>query len=167
MQSDRACMSVVEPALNAEKEKETKEKRAIVTAAVTFATGGLGGIYGGLNGALGGGIAGLAGGIIGSNLIFRDHNTVTQWDDIYENEADEQSLHYMIDQGYDVREAPRLYARLGGILPRATASAPLHGLEETRMKARNRAYSDCASATPLRPSGIFKLKVGGPTGIEW
>src|SRR5580700_4092480 len=41
-------MSVLEPALNAEKEKETKEKRAIATAAVTFATGGLGGIFGGL-----------------------------------------------------------------------------------------------------------------------
>jgi len=105
-------MSIVEPALNAEKEKETKEKRAIVTAAVTFATGGLGGVYGGLNGAIGRRHRRAGGGIIGSNLIFRDHNTVTQWDDIYENEADEQSLHYMIDQGYDVREAPRLYARL-------------------------------------------------------
>ena len=82
-------MSILEPALNAEKEKETKEKRAIATAAVTFATGGLGGIFGGLNGAIGGGVAGLAGGLIGSSLIFRDHNTVTEWDDIYENEADE------------------------------------------------------------------------------
>ena len=79
---------------------------------MTFATGGLGGIFGGFNGAVGGGIAGLAGGILGSNLIFRDHNTVTEWDDIYENEADEESLHYMLAQGYDVREAPRLYARL-------------------------------------------------------
>ena len=72
-------MSVLEPALNEEKEKETKEKRAIVGAAATFATGGLGGVYGGLSGAIGGGIAGLAAGIVGSNLIFRDHNTVTEW----------------------------------------------------------------------------------------
>ena len=117
-------MSVLEPALNEEKEKETKEKRAIVGAAVTFATAGLGGVYGGLSGAIGGGIAGLAAGIVGSNLIFRDHNTVTEWADIYENEADEESLHYMLAQGYDVREAPRLYARLQSEAARRSAHRP-------------------------------------------
>jgi len=43
-------------------------------------------------------IIGLAGGLASGNLIFRDHNTVTEWGDIYENEADEASLHYMLDQ---------------------------------------------------------------------
>jgi len=156
-------MSIVEPALNAEKEKETKEKRAIVTAAVTFATGGLGGVYGGLNGAIGGGIAGLAGGIIGSNLIFRDHNTVTQWDDIYENEADEQSLHYMIDQGYDVREAPRLYARLQTLATRDPRIGLGFMAKETRMKART-AHIQTVLSGDFKTVWEAKLKAGGLTG---
>jgi hypothetical protein len=156
-------MSVLEPALNEEKEKETKEKRAIVGAAMTFATAGLGGIYGGLNGAIGGGIAGLAAGIVGSNLIFRDHDTVTEWADIYENEADEQSLHYMLDQGYDVREAPRLYARLQA----AAAHDPRIGLgfiaKDTRMKART-AHIQTVLSGDFKTAWEAKLKAGGLTG---
>jgi hypothetical protein len=156
-------MSVLEPALNEEKEKETKEKRAIVGAAVTFATAGLGGIYGGLSGALGGGIAGLAAGIVGSNLIFRDHNTVTEWADIYENEADEESLHYMLAQGYDVREAPRLYARLEA----EAAHDPRIGLgfmaKSTRMKART-AHIQTVLSGDFKTQWEAKLKAGGLTG---
>ena len=129
-------MQIIETALNEEKEKETKEKRAVFGAVTTLATGGLGGLAGGWNGAAAGALIGLAGGIASSNLIIRDHNTVTQWGDIYENEADEASLHYMLDQGYDVREAPRLYARL----QTAATRDPRIGLgfmaKETRMKAR-------------------------------
>jgi hypothetical protein len=156
-------MSVLEPALNAEKEKETKEKRAIVGAAVTFATGGIGGVMGGWNGAIVGGLSGLAGGLLGSNLIFRDHNTVTQWDDVYENEADEESLHYMLAQGYDVREAPRLYARLQA----AAARDPRIGLgfmaKEARMKART-AHIQTVLSGDFKPQWEAKLKAGGLTG---
>jgi hypothetical protein len=156
-------MSVIEPALNAEKEKETKEKRAIVGAVATFATGGLGGIYGGLNGAIGGSIAGLAGGLIGGNLIFRDHNTVTQWGDIYENEADETSLKYMLDQSYDVREAPRLYARL----QTAASKDPRIGLgfmaKDTRMKART-AHITTVLSGDFKTQWEAKLKASGLTG---
>ena len=156
-------MSVLEPALNEEKEKETKEKRAVLGAAVTFATAGLGGIYGGLNGAIGGGLAGLAAGIVGSNLIFRDHSTVTEWADIYENEADEESLHYMLNQGYDVREAPRLYARLQS----AAAHDPRIGLgfmaKDSRMKART-AHIQTVLSGDFKTAWEAKLKAGGLTG---
>ena len=156
-------MSVLEPALNAEKDKENKEKRALVTAAVAFATGGIGGLTGGWNGAAIGGLSGLAGGLIGSNLIFRDHNTVTEWDDVYENEADEQSLKYMLDQGYDGREAPRLYARL----ETAATRDPRIGLgfmaKETRMKART-AHIQTVLSGDFKPQWEAKLKAGGLTG---
>jgi len=156
-------MSVLEPALNAEKNKETERKRAIVGAVTTFATGGIGGIYGGLNGAIAGSITGLAGGLIAGNLIFRDHNTVTEWDDVYENEADEASLHYMLDQGYDVREAPRLYARL----QTAATRDPRIGLgfmaKETRMKART-AHIQTVLSGDFKTVWEAKLKTGGLTG---
>ena len=156
-------MSVLEPALNAEKDKETKEKRAVLGAVTTFATGGLGGVYGGLTGAFAGGLAGLAGGIVSGNLIFRDHNTVTEWADIYENEADEESLHYMLSQGYDVREAPRLYARL-----QAQASRdPRIGLgfmaKESRMKART-AHIQTVLTGDFKTQWESKLKANGLTG---
>jgi len=156
-------MQVLEPALNAEKEKETKEKRAVLTAVTTFATGGLGGITNGWNGAIVGGLAGLAGGIVSSNLIFRDHNTVTEWGDVYENEADEASLHYMLAQAYDVREAPRLYTRL----ETAAARDPRIGLgfmaKGTRMKARTARIQTVLSGE-FRPQWEAKLKSGGLAG---
>jgi Peptidase family M48 len=156
-------MQVLEPALNAEKEKETKEKRAVLGAVTTFATGGIGGLTNGWNGAIVGGLAGLAGGIIGGPLIFRDHNTVTEWGDIYENEADEASLHYMLDQSYDVREAPRLYARL----ETAAARDPRIGLgfmaKATRMKART-ARIQTVLTGDFKPQWEAKLKAGGLTG---
>ncbi|HXE07487.1 MAG TPA: M48 family metalloprotease [Acidobacteriaceae bacterium] len=156
-------MGVIEPALNAEKEKETKEKRALATAAVTFATGGLGGMFGGFNGAVNGGLAGLAGGLIGSNLIFRDHDTVTAWDDIYENDADEAGLHYMLDQGYDVREAPKAYARLQTEAARDPRIGLAFAANPSRMKARIAHIQDQLSGN-MKEAWEAKLKAGGLTG---
>ena len=156
-------MGVVEPALNAEKEKETKEKRAIATAAVTFATGGLGGVFGGFNGAITGGLAGLAGGLIGSNLIFRDHDTVTAWDDIYENDADEAGLRYMLDQGYDVREAPKAYARLQTEAARDPRIGLAFAADPSRMKARI-AHIQNQLSGDMKATWEAKLKAGGLTG---
>jgi hypothetical protein len=156
-------LSILEPALNAEKDKENKEKRTIVGAVTTLATGGIGGIAGGLGGGLVGGAVGLTGGIVGGQFLFRDHNTVTEWDDVYENEADEESLHYMLAQGYDVREAPRLYARLQA----AAARDPRIGLgfmaKETRMKART-AHIQTILSGDFKSQWEAKLKAGGLTG---
>jgi len=156
-------LSILEPTLNAEKDKENKEKRTIVSAVTTLATGGIGGIAGGWGGALVGGAVGLTGGIAGGQLFFRDHNTVTEWGDVYENEADEESLHYMLAQGYDVREAPRLYARLQA----AAASDPRIGLgfmaKETRLKART-AHIQTVLAGDFKSQWEAKLKAGGLTG---
>jgi hypothetical protein len=156
-------MNVLEPALNAEKEKEVKEKRAVLTAVTTFATGGIGGIAGGWNGALAGSIFGFAGGLASSPLIFRDHNTVTQWGDIYENEADEESLHYMLNQGYDVREAPRLYARLQTEASRDPRIGLGFMAKESRMKART-AHIQTVLSGDLKTAMEAKLKAGGLTG---
>ena len=160
---DIVRMGVLEPALNEEKEKETQTKRAVLGAVTTFATGGIGGLAGGWNGAAAGALIGLAGGLASGNLIFRDHNTVTEWGDIYENEADEASLHYMLDQSYDVREAPRLYARLQS----AAARDPRIGLgfmaKESRMKART-AHIQTILSGDMKTAMEARLKAGGLTG---
>ena len=158
-------MRVIEAELNKEKQESTDRKRAIFTAAVTAATAGLGtGAANGLKGTLIGGVAGLGSGVFLGKLIFRDRTTVTEWPDVYENDADEASLGYVLDQNYDVREAPKLYARM----ETEAAHDPRIGLgfiaQATRMKARNAKVQEALSGT-LKATIEAKLKAaGGLTG---
>jgi tetratricopeptide (TPR) repeat protein len=157
-------MSVIEDALNKEKEESTERKRAIFTAAVSAGTAGLGtGVASGLKGALIGGALGLASGVFLSKLVFRDHTTVTEWPDVFENDADETSIGYILDQNYDVREAPKLYARM----ETAAKQDPRIGLgfiaQASRMKARNAKIQELLSG-PLKPQIEAKLKAAGLTG---
>ena len=157
-------MATIEDALNKEKEESVERKRAIFTAAVTAGTAGLGtGVANGLKGALIGGALGLGSGAFLSKLIFRDHTTVTEWPDIFENDADETSIGYILDQNYDVREAPKLYARMEN----AAKQDPRIGLgfiaQASRMKARNAKIQELLSG-PLKPAIEAKLKGAGLTG---
>lgn len=157
-------MTVVEDELNKEKEESTERKRAIFTAAVTTATAGVGGgVANGLKGAIIGGVLGLGSGAFLSKLVFRDHTTVTEWPDVFENDADQTSLGYILDQNYDVREAPKLYARM----ETAAAHDPRIGLgfiaQASRMKARNAKIQELLTGT-LKPQIEAKLKGAGLTG---
>lgn len=156
-------MSVIEPALNKEKEESASKKRALFSVALSAAGAGLGGLAGGGNGAGLGALIGLGGGAISSHYIFRDHTTVTEWNDLFENEADEAALGYILDQSYDAREAPKLYARL---LSEATRD-PRIGLgfiaKASRMKARDARVQELLSGS-LKPTIEAKLKGGGLTG---
>lgn len=157
-------MSVLEDALNREKDEVTERKRAIFTAAVTTATAGVGGgVANGLKGAVIGGAVGLASSAFLAKLLIRDHTTVTEWPEVFENDADQTSLGYILDKNYDVREAPKLYARM----ETAAAHDPRIGLgfiaQASRMKARNAKIQELLSG-PLKPSIEAKLKAGGLTG---
>jgi Peptidase family M48 len=156
-------MSVIEPALNKEKEESLERKKALVSAAVGVASGGISARFGGPLAGLLGGTAGLSTSLLASNLIFRDHTTVTEWGDLYENEADEASLGYILAQNYDVREAPKLYARM----QLAAAHDPRIGLgfiaQASRMKARNARIQELLSGT-LKSTIQAKLKGAGLTG---
>ncbi|HEY1986431.1 MAG TPA: M48 family metalloprotease [Terracidiphilus sp.] len=158
-------MRVIEAELNKEKQESTERKRAIFTAAVTAATAGIGtGAANGLKGALIGGALGLGSGAFLSRIVFRDHTTVTEWPDVFENDADEASLGIILDQNYDVREAPKLYASMQA----EAAHDPRVGLgfiaQATRMKARNAKIQELLSGT-LKATIETKLKsAGGLTG---
>jgi tetratricopeptide (TPR) repeat protein len=157
-------MSVVEDELNKEKGENIERKRAIFTAAITTATAGIGGgVANGLKGALIAGAIGLGSGAFLSRLLIRDNTTVTEWPDVYENDADETSIGYILDQNYDVREAPKLYARM----ETAAAHDPRIGLgfiaQAPRMKARNAKIQELLSGT-LKSSIESKLKGAGLKG---
>ena len=94
-------MRVIEAELNKEKQESTERKRAIFTAAVTAATAGIGtGAANGLKGALIGGVLGLGSGAFLSKIVFRDRTTITEWPDVFENDADEASLGFILDQNW-------------------------------------------------------------------
>jgi tetratricopeptide (TPR) repeat protein len=156
-------MSVLEPALNQEKEESAAKKKALFIAGVTVAAAAVGGKAGGVNVGTLAAAGALAGSAVASNFIFRDHTTVTSWPDVYENEADEAALGYILAQSYDVREAPKLYARL----ETAVARDPRLGLgfvaDETRMKARSARIQELLSGS-MKADIEIKLKAGGLVG---
>ena len=51
-------------------------------------------------------------------FLFRNKFQPTEWSTVYEDEADEAGLKYMLEQNYDAREIPRMYARLDNLVGR-------------------------------------------------
>ncbi len=156
-------MSVLEPALNREKEEAAAKKKAFFVAGVTVAAAAIGGKTGGMNvGALAG-MGALAGSVIASNFVFRDHTTSTEWSDAYENEADEAALGYILAQSYDVREAPKLYARLETEVTRDPRLGLGFVASERRMKARSARIEELLTGS-LKADIDARLKAGGLVG---
>jgi hypothetical protein len=108
---------ILEEEFDKQKEADVGKKRAIFGAVSTIGGAAAGGAIGGLSGALIGGGIGAAGGIAGG-LLFRNKFQPTEWSTVYEDEADEAGLKFMLDQNYDAREIPRMYARLDNLVGR-------------------------------------------------
>ena len=102
---------ILEEEFDREKTADVGKKRAIFGVASAVGGAAIGGAVGGYSGALIGGGIGIAGGFAGG-LLFRNKFQPTEWSSVYEDEADEAGLKYMLDQNYDAREIPRMYARL-------------------------------------------------------
>jgi predicted Zn-dependent protease len=107
---------VLEEELDVEKEKSAEHKRALI--------GAMGAVGGGLIGKFAGGGAAL-GAIVGgigsyevSKLFVRNRFQPTEWSTVFEDEADAAGLQYVLQQNYDAREVPRLYARLDNLVSR-------------------------------------------------
>ena len=110
--------SILEDQFDREKGADVQKKRAIFGAVAAIGGSAIGGAAGGGSGALYGGLIGGAAGVIGGALLFRNKFVPTEWSTVYENEADEAGLKYMLDQNYDAREIPRMYARLDNLVGR-------------------------------------------------
>jgi Peptidase family M48 len=108
---------ILEEEFDKEKQADVTKKRTIFGAASIIGGAAAGGAIGGYSGALIGAGIGAAGGIAGG-LLFRNRFQPTEWSTVYEDEADEAGLKYTLDQNYDVREIPRMYARLDNLVGR-------------------------------------------------
>src|SRR5215469_15105487 len=108
---------ILEEEFDKEKQAEVGKKRTIFGAVSVIGGAAAGGAIGGYSGALIGAGIGAAGGIAGA-LLFRNKFQPTEWSTVYEDEADEAGLKYMLEQNYDAREIPRMYARLDNLVGR-------------------------------------------------
>ena len=108
--------AVLESELNQEKEKSANQKRALIGAVTAGVGTGLGGLFGGGKGAGIGFATGGLGGLATSFFLVRSKTTITEWSEVNENEADESGFNYMLERNYDVREVPRVYAHLQGMV---------------------------------------------------
>ena len=109
---------VLEEEMDKQKEQDAQKKRSIFGALTMAAGAGLGAGFGGSSGALMGGLAGGLGGMALGSAIFKNRYERTDWDKAVEDEADEAGMQIMLDQNYDAREIPRLYARLDKLVAR-------------------------------------------------
>jgi predicted Zn-dependent protease len=107
----RVRNEVIEAELNKEKEAKAERTKALIDMGSALGGGIIGGLAKGTSGAFIGAALGLGAGIYESSFV---HSGVheTDWTLQEENEADALGVKYMLAQGYDAREIPRLYAAL-------------------------------------------------------
>lgn len=154
---------ILQNELNQEKEKSAEKKKTIFSVVATGVGAATGGALGGGRGAaLGAGI-GLVGGLVASHFIYRTKATVTEWSMIDENEADEASVRYMLAQNYDVREIPRVYARLDKMVTKDSRVGLGFIGKPTRVAERVTNIHSLLSDT-LKANIDAKLKAGGLVG---
>ncbi len=79
-----------------------------------------GGVAGGLVAGAGGAAVGAIAGALVGQAMSRNKFQPTEWDVVYENEADARALELMLDQSLDARLVPRMYARLNSLTTRDT-----------------------------------------------
>jgi predicted Zn-dependent protease len=112
----QAYMRIHDKIVGDELDKEKTEKEKMITDVATTVLGvGAGGMLiplragaGSLLGGLGGSISGLT----VSHYFIHPHLEPTKWEQREEDEADELAARYMMDQGYDPREAMHVYTTL-------------------------------------------------------
>ncbi len=154
--------TIIEEQLNEEREKDVEKKRALVTLASGLGGAAIGVIAKGGFGALAGGVLAGGGGALAAQFLFRSNVTITEWSEVNENEADEAALTYMLDQSYDAREIPRLFARMSNLTNRDSRVGLGFIARADRVKLRNSHMQELLSGT-AKAQIDAKLKAGGLT----
>ncbi|MGI9101650.1 MAG: M48 family metalloprotease [Terriglobales bacterium] len=160
---NRLRNGILDQELMKDKEADAAKKRTLFSALATAAGAGIGAAAGGGSGALYGGMAGLAAGAIASHFIYRNRFEPTEWSTEFENEADEAGLKYMLDQNFDAREIPRLYARLDNLVSRDNRIGLGFMGKPERVKERTAKVQNLLTGT-YKAEIEAKLKGAGLTG---
>lgn len=110
--------SILEEELGKQKQADAEKHKAIFGLVGAAAGAAIGGAAGGGSWAMYGAMIGGSAAYATSQLIFRNKFEPTDWSKQFEDEADEAGVQYMLQQNYDAREIPRLYARLDNMVSR-------------------------------------------------
>jgi len=154
---------ILEEEFDREKQSDVDKKKKIFGIGAALGGAAIGGAAGGATGAFIGGGIGTVGGLIGGALLFRNRFVPTEWSTVFENEADEAGLKYMLDQNWDAREIPRLYARLDNLVGRDSREGLGFIGNPERTRERQATITKLITTT-YKPDLDAKLKAGGLVG---
>jgi len=156
---------ILEEEFDREKQSDVDKKKKIFGIGAALGGVAIGGAAGGATGAFIGGGIGTVGGLIGGALLFRNRFVPTEWSTVFENEADEAGLKYMLDQNYDAREIPRLYARLDNLVGRDSREGLGFIGNPERTRERQATITKLIT-TSYKADLDAKLKAGGLVGSK-
>jgi outer membrane lipoprotein SlyB len=154
---------ILENELNKELEKSADKKKAIFGMAAAIGGGMLGAKLGDSSGAAAGAMTGLIAGAVVGNILFRNKFEPTRWSALHETEADEAGLNALIDQRFDVREVPKVYTRLAGLVQKDKRVGLGFIGDADRLKQRT-AYVEAQITGALKGKIDATLDKGGLTG---
>jgi predicted Zn-dependent protease len=155
----QAYMRIHDRIVGDELDKEKTEKEKMITDVATTALGlGAGGVLiplraGALLGGLGGGLSGLT----VSHYFIHPHLEPTRWEKQEEDEADDLAARYMMDQGYDPREAIHVYNTLQ-MLAQQDSRVGLGFMGDPKHTAERVADLQALTDGPLRAEITAKAK---------
>jgi len=156
---------ILEEEFDREKQSDVDKKKKIFGAVAAVGGAAIGGAAGGATGALIGGGIGTVGGLVGGALLFRNRFVPTEWSTVFENEADEAGLKYMLDQNYDARQIPLLYARLDNLVGRDSREG-LGFIGNPERTRERQATITRLITTSYKADLDAKLKAGGLVGSK-
>lgn len=155
----QAYMRIHDRIVGDELDKEKTEKEKMITDVATTALGlGAGGMLIPLRaGALLGGVGGGLSGLTVSHYFIHPHLEPTKWEKQEEDEADELAARYMMDQGYDPREALHVYNTLQ-MLAQQDSRVGLGFMGDPKHVAEREADIQSLTDGPLRAEITAKAK---------
>lgn len=146
------------------KQIQSQKKKSILGALGAVAGAAVGGAIRGRSGiATGAGIGAIAGIVGGEIAAARNRVRLTEWDTVYEDEADEIGLGLVVDQKYDAREVPKTYARLERLVSRDARNGLGFMGSKERTQERS-AHIQRLLAGPMKAKLDALLKGGGLMG---
>lgn len=165
VEKKQAYMRIHDKIVGDELEKEKTEKEKMISDVATTMLGvGAGGMLIPLRaGTLLGGLAGGTGGLTISHYFIHPHLEPTKWEKQEEDDADELACRYMMDQGYDAREALHVYTTLEALESKDSRVGLGFIGEAKHVKERETSLGNLLDG-PLRAEISGKAKANAFTG---
>jgi len=156
-------IKVMLPFAEAEYNERQKRKRMMWAGVLALAGAGVGAAVGGKDGAAIGAVTGVFAGIAVGNYYSK--KMALDWNAAQENEADAFALKATLDRSFDIKEVPRLYARMADVAGRDSRMQLGFLGARSRIKERTE-YAQKMIDGSLRPQYEEALKANKIKGMS-